>query len=82
MNNELLVQIKEHTDTLMAQTKTEPQGTLDFKLIKKMETFSFSPAINHCEEGNWFVAVPRFKVVNFVSDKFEKTSFSISTPRH
>ena len=32
MNNELLLLIEEHTDTLIEQTKTKPQETLEFKM--------------------------------------------------
>ena len=39
MNNELLLLIKRHTDTLIQQTKTHPQETLDFKLINKGKLF-------------------------------------------
>ena len=31
MNNELLLLIKKHTDTLTQQAKTQPKGTLEFK---------------------------------------------------
>ena len=34
MNNELLLLIKKHTDTLIQQTKTKPQEALEFKLNK------------------------------------------------
>ena len=30
MNNELLLLLKKNTDTLIQQTKTKPQETLDF----------------------------------------------------
>ena len=45
MNNELLLLIKKHTDTLIEQTKSRPQETLEFKKNKQMQTFSFSPPI-------------------------------------
>ena len=57
MNNELLLLIKKHTNTLMEQTKTEPQETLDFKMKKQMQIFSFNPPINLLEEGKWLLAV-------------------------
>ena len=41
----MLLLIKKHTDTLIEQTKTIPQGTLENKTNKQMETFSFSPPI-------------------------------------
>ena len=34
MKNELLLLIKKHTDTLIEQTKTKPQETLDFNMKK------------------------------------------------
>ena len=46
MNNELLLLIKKRTDTLIEQTKTKPQETLDFKMNKQMQIFSFNPLKN------------------------------------
>ena len=57
MNNELLLLIKKHTDTLIEQTKTKPQETLEFKMNKQKQTFSFNPPINLIEEGKWLMAV-------------------------
>ena len=39
MNFELLLLIKKHTDTLIEQTKTRPQETLEFKMKKQMQSF-------------------------------------------
>ena len=39
MINELLLLIKKHTDTLIEQTKTRPQDTLEFKTNKQRQTF-------------------------------------------
>ena len=60
MNNELLLLIKKHTDKLIEQTKTKPQETLEFKMIKQMQTFSFNPPINLFEEGKWLLGVSFF----------------------
>ena len=60
MNNELLLLIKKHTDTLIQQTRTKPQETLEFKMIKPIQTFSFNPPINLVEEGKWLMAVSLF----------------------
>ena len=46
MNNELLLLLKKHTDTLIEQTRTRPQQTLDFKMNKQVQSFSFNPPIN------------------------------------
>ena len=55
--NELLLLIKKHTDTLIEQTKTKSQETLEFKLIRSKQTFLFNPPINLVEEGKWLLGV-------------------------
>ena len=35
MNNELLLLIKKHSGTLIEQTRTKPQETLEFKMNNK-----------------------------------------------
>ena len=81
MNNELLLLIKKHTDTLIEQTRTKPQETLEFKMNKQMQTFSFNPPINLLEEGKWLLAVSSFECTNSVFNiTDENNSFSISIP--
>ena len=83
MNNELLLLIKKHTDTLIEQTKTKPQETLEFKMNKQMQTFSFNPAINLQEEGKWLLAVSSLECTNSVFNiTNENNSFSIIIPGH
>ena len=83
MNNELLLLIKKHTDTLIEQTKTKPQETLEFKMNKQMQTFSFSPPIKLIEEGKWLLAVSSFECTNSVYNiTNENNSFSIIIPGH
>ena len=83
MNNELLLLIKKHTDTLIQQTKTKPQETLEFKMNKQMQTFLFNPPINLVEEGKWLLAVSSSKCTNSVFNKTnENNSFSIIVPGH
>ena len=83
MNNELLLLIKKHTDTLIEQTKTKPQETLEFKMNKQMQTFSFSPSINLIEEDRWLLAVSSFECTNSVFNiTNENNSFSIIIPGH
>ena len=53
MNNEFLLLIKKRTDTLIEQTKTKPQETLEFKLNRRMQTFSCHPSMNLVEESEW-----------------------------
>ena len=83
MNNELLLLIKKHTDTLIEQTKTKPQGTLEFKMNKQSQTFSFNPPINLIEEGKWLIAVSSFECTNSVFNiTDDNNSFSIIIPGH
>ena len=83
MNNELLLLIKKHTDTLIEQTKTKPQETLEFKMNKQRQTFSFNPALNLVEEGKWLLAVSSFECKNSVFNiTNENNSFSIIIPGH
>ena len=83
MNNELLLLIKKHTDTLIENTKTRAQETLEFKMNKQMQTFSFNPPINLVEEGKWLLAVSSFECTNSVFNITNKNnSFSIIIPGH
>ena len=82
MNNELLLLIKKHADTLIEQTKTKPQGTLEYKTKKRIETFSFHPSIN-LSEGKWLLAVFSFEATSSVFNITDENNlFSITTPGH
>ena len=83
MNNELLLLIKKHTDTLIEQTKTKPQETLEFKMNKQKQTFSFNPLINLVEEDKRLLAVSSFECTNSVFNiTNENNLFSIIIPGH
>ena len=83
MNNELLLLIKKHTDTLIENTKTKPQETLEFKMDKQMQTFSFNPPINLVEKGKWLLGVSSFECTNSVFNiTNENNSFSIIISGH
>ena len=83
MNNELLLLIKKHTDTLIEQTKTKPQETLEFVMNKQKQSYSFNPSINLVEEGKWLLAVSSFECTNSVFNiTNENNSFSIIIPGH
>ena len=82
MNNELLLLFK-HRDTWSEQTKTKPQETLEFKMNKQMQTFSFNPPINLVEEGKWLLGVTSFECTNSVfKTTDENNSFLINIPGH
>ena len=79
----MLLLIKKHTDTLIENTKTNPQETLEFKMDKQMQTFSFNPPINLVEEGKWLLGVSSFECTNSVFNiTNENNSFSIILPGH
>ena len=83
MNNELLLLIKKHTDTLIEQTKTKPQETLEFKMNKQTQTFSFSTPINPLEQDEWLLAVSSLECTNSVFNiTNENSSFSFIIPGH
>ena len=83
MNNELLLLIKKHTDTLIGQTKTKPQEALEFKMNKQMQIFSFNPSINVVEEGKWLLAVSSLEcTISVLNITNENNSFSIIIPGH
>ena len=83
MNNELLLLIKKHTDTLIEETKTKPQEFLEFKMCKQRQTFSFNPPINLVEEGKWLLAVSSIECTNSIFNiTNENNSFSIIIRGH
>ena len=83
MNNELLLLIKKQTDTLIEQTKTRPQETLEFKMDKHRQTFSFNPPINLVEEDKWLLAVSSFECTNSVFNiTDDNNSFSVIISGH
>ena len=66
---------------MIEQTKTKPQETLEFKMNKQMQTFSFNPPINLLEEGNWLLVVSSLECTNSVFNiSNENNSFSIIIP--
>ena len=83
MNNELLLLIKKHTDTLIEQSKTNPQETFEFKMIRSKQTFSFNPPINFIEECKSLIGVTSLGCTNSVFKiTNEINSFSIIKPCH
>ena len=62
----MLLLIKNHTDTFIENKRTRPQETLEFKMNKQMQTFSFNSPINLVEEGKWLLGVSSFVCTNSV----------------
>ena len=79
----MLLLNKKHTDTLIEQTKTKLQETIEFKLNKQRQTFSFNPPINLIEENKWLIAVSSFECTNSIFNiTDENNSFSIIIQGH
>ena len=78
MNNEFSPLTKKHSETLIEQTETQLQETLEFTMKRQMENFYFSPPINSIEQGKWLLAVTSSEATNSLSIKTnENNSFSI-----
>ena len=83
MNNELLLLIKKHTDTLIEQTRTQPQETLEFKMENQMRTFLFNPPIYLVEDGKSLLEVTSFEAtISVFNITSENNSFPITTTGH
>ena len=59
---------------MIEQTKTKPQETLEFKMNKQMQTFSFNPRINLVEEGKWLLAASSSECTNSVLNITDKNN--------
>ena len=61
---DLLLSITKNCETLIEQTHTKPQETLEFKMIKPRETFHFRTPISI--EGEWMIGLTDLEVYNSV----------------
>ena len=59
---DLLLSINKNCETLIKQTQTKAQETLEFKLTQSRETFSFTPPISI--EGCWMIGLTGLEVYN------------------
>ena len=76
---DLLLSITKNCETLIEQTHTRPQETLEFKMIKPRETFHFKPPIQI--KGDWMIGLTDLEVYNSIfniteeNNKFELYKF-------
>ena len=82
MINDLLLSNKKHTDTLIEQTKTKTQETLESVMDRQMKTFSLNPPSNFSEEGKWLMAMSFEATHSVFNITTENNSLSISIPGH
>ena len=63
--------------------RTKPQETLEFRVSKQMQTFSFNPPINLVEKGKWLLGLSSLECKKSVFNiTNENNSFSIFIPDH
>ena len=71
-----LFSVSKNCETLIKKTHRKAEGTLEFKVTKPRETFSFNQPFSN--EGSWMVGLPCLEVHNFVfniteeENKFER----------
>ena len=62
----------------MNKKEQKPEKTLEYKVQKSMESFSFNPPLNLIEEGEWLSPVTCFKATNSLFNiTDEKISFQL-----
>ena len=76
---DLLLSITKNCETLIQQTHTKPQETLEFKMTKPRETFHFKPPFQI--KGDWMIGLTDLEVFNSIfnitgeKNKFEFYKF-------
>ena len=76
---DFLLSITKNCETLIEQTHTKPQETLEFKMIKPRQTFHSNPPIQ--TKGDWMVGLTDLEVYNSIfntteeNNKFERFKF-------
>ena len=76
---DLLLSITKNCETLIEQTHRKAEETLEFKMIKRRETFHFKPSIQM--QGPWMIGLTNLEVYNSIfnttaeNNKFELYNF-------
>ena len=69
---DLLLSITKNCETLIEQTHTKPQETLEFKMIKPREIFHFKPLIQI--KGDWMIGLTDLEVYNSIFNITEENN--------
>ena len=72
---DLLLPITKNCETLVEQTHTKPQETLEIKMIKPRGTFHFKPQISI--EGSWMIRLTDLEVYNSIFNITEENKFKL-----
>ena len=71
-SEDLLLSITKNCETLIEQTHTKPQETLEFKMIKPRETFQFKPPIQ--VKGDWVIGLVDLELYNSIFNITEENN--------
>ena len=74
---DLLLSMTKICETLIKQTHTKPEETLEFKMNKPRETFHFKPTIQ--TEGSWMLGLTNLEVLNSPKITKENYKFEVFT---
>ena len=69
---DLLLSITKNCETLIEQTHTKPQETLEFKMVKPRETFHFKPPMQI--KGDWMIGLTDLEVYNSIFNITEENN--------
>ena len=69
---DLLLSITKNCQTIIKQTHTKPQETLEFKMIEPRESFHFKPPIQ--VKGDWMLGLVNLEVYNSIFNITEKNN--------
>ena len=69
---DLLLSITKNCETIIEQTHTKPQETLEFKMIKPRQTFHFKPPIQI--KGDWVSGLTDLEVYNSIFNITEQNN--------
>ena len=69
---DLLLSITKNCETLIEQTHTKPQETLEFKMVKPRETFHFKPPIQI--KGDWMIGLTNLEVYDSIFNITEENN--------
>ena len=69
---DLLLSITKNCETLIEQTHTKPQETLEFKMAKPKETFHFKPSIQI--NGDWLIGLTDLEINNSIFNITEENN--------
>ena len=71
---DLLLSVTKNCETLIKQTHTKPEVTLEIKLTKSKQTFHFNPSINFGLHSNRMIGLINLEVYNSIFNITEENN--------